>query len=50
MHELLKQAARDWESGSCDDIESLEDIHPMAVTETDRDRPDRFVHLRTCST
>ena len=42
MQELLRQAAREWESESCGEMESIEDIHPMAVTEMDRDRPERF--------
>lgn len=39
----LQQATRAWDSGSCDDIESLDDIHPMAVTEMDAGRPERYI-------
>lgn len=37
----LQEAARAWNSGSCEDLESLDDIHPMAVTEMDAARPER---------
>ena len=36
----LQQAARAWTSESCD-LESLDDVHPMAVTEMDAGRPER---------
>lgn len=39
----LQQAARAWSSGSCDDLESLDDVHPMAVTEGEAGRPERYV-------
>ena len=38
----LQQVARAWTSESCD-IESLEDVHPMAVTEMDAGRPERYM-------
>ena len=36
----LQEAARAWTSGSCD-LDSLDDVHPMAVTEMDAGRPER---------
>ena len=39
----LQQAAMAWSSGSCDDLESLDDVHPMAVTEAEAGRPERYV-------
>ena len=37
----LQEAARACTSGSCDGIESLDDIHPMAVTDNEAGRADR---------
>ena len=37
----LQQSARDWDSISCDDL-SLDDIHPMAVTEMEGGREERY--------
>ena len=42
----LQEAARAWTSGSCDGLESLDDVHPMAVTENETERPDRCVNLK----
>ena len=38
----LQEAARAWSSESCDDVRSLDDVHPMAVTEMDVSRPERY--------
>ncbi len=38
----LQEAARAWTSGSCDGLESLDDAHPMAVTENEAGRSDRY--------
>ena len=40
MHNL-QQAARAWDSGSCEDLDSLDDVHPMAVTDNDEGRAER---------
>lgn len=44
----LQEAARAWTSGSCDGVESLDDVHPMAVTEAER--ADRLVSLNVQNT
>ncbi len=43
MYDLLQQTTQAWDTESCENVESLEDIHPMAVTELDRDRPERLL-------